>query len=156
MPTHKLYIDERVIRRAKAHADAQGMSVSDMVESYLADVSPELDAIANREPHAVWAYAVLQDAEREGFAASGRVWVSYCINRSIYIMATVKVFQSGNSQAVRLPKEFAVDADELQIRKLGDRIMLSPVNDRWVSFRESLGMFTEDVIEEGRQQPDAP
>lgn len=47
MPTHKkltLYIDERVIRRAKAHACAQGMSVSDMVESYLSDVSPELDA----------------------------------------------------------------------------------------------------------------
>lgn len=50
MPTHKkltLYIDERVIRRAKAHAGAQGMSVSDMVESYLADVSPELDVPVN-------------------------------------------------------------------------------------------------------------
>jgi len=50
MPTHKkltLYIDERVIRRAKAHAHAQGLSVSDMVESYLSDVSPELDAPVN-------------------------------------------------------------------------------------------------------------
>lgn len=46
MSTHKkltLYIDERVIQRAKAHAQAQGISVSDIVESYLSDVSPELD-----------------------------------------------------------------------------------------------------------------
>lgn len=53
MPTHKklaLYTDERVIRRAKAHADAQGMSVSDMVESYLADVSPELDVPVSLAP----------------------------------------------------------------------------------------------------------
>lgn len=53
MPKHKkltLYIDERVIRRAKAHAGAQGMSVSDMVESYLADVSPELDVPVSLAP----------------------------------------------------------------------------------------------------------
>jgi len=50
MPTHKkltLYIDERVIERAKAHANAKGTSVSDIVESYLSDVSPELDAPVN-------------------------------------------------------------------------------------------------------------
>lgn len=52
-------------------------------------------------------------------------------------MATAKVFQSGNSQAVRLPKEYAVQADELRIRKLGDRLVLSPVNDRWSAFQES-------------------
>lgn len=71
-------------------------------------------------------------------------------------MATAKVFQSGNSQAVRLPKEYAVQADELRIRKLGDRLVLSPVNDRWSAFQESLGLFTEDLFEEGREQPVAP
>lgn len=71
-------------------------------------------------------------------------------------MATAKVFQSGNSQAVRLPKEYAVRADELRIRKLGDRLVLSPVNDRWSAFQESLGLFTEDLFEEGREQPVAP
>lgn len=63
-------------------------------------------------------------------------------------MATAKVFQSGNSQAVQ--------ADELRIRKLGDRLVLSPVHDRWSAFRESLGLFTEDLFEEGREQPIAP
>ena len=71
-------------------------------------------------------------------------------------MATAKVFQSGNSQAVRLPKEYAVQADELRIRKIGDRLVLSPVHDRWSAYRESLGLFTEDLFEDGREQPIAP
>jgi antitoxin VapB len=38
--------------------------------------------------------------------------------------AVARVFQSGNSQAVRLPKEFRVQADELQIFRRGDDIIL--------------------------------
>jgi antitoxin VapB len=39
-------------------------------------------------------------------------------------MATARVFKSGNSQAVRLPKEFRVDSDELEIFRRGDEIVL--------------------------------
>jgi antitoxin VapB len=39
-------------------------------------------------------------------------------------MATAKVFKSGNSQAVRLPKEFRVKAKELDIQRRGDEIVL--------------------------------
>src|SRR6266478_326401 len=39
-------------------------------------------------------------------------------------MATAKVFKSGNSQAVRLPKEFRVNSKELEISRRGDEIVL--------------------------------
>ena len=39
-------------------------------------------------------------------------------------MATAKVFKSGNSQAVRLPKAFRVKSKELEISRRGDEIVL--------------------------------
>ena len=39
-------------------------------------------------------------------------------------MAVAKVFKSGNSQAVRLPKEFRIGADEVEIIRRGDEIVL--------------------------------
>ena len=39
-------------------------------------------------------------------------------------MATAKVFQSGNSQAVRLPKQFRLNSDEVEIFRRGDEIVL--------------------------------
>jgi len=39
-------------------------------------------------------------------------------------MATAKVFQSGNSQAVRLPKQFRLNSDEVEIYRRGDEIVL--------------------------------
>jgi antitoxin VapB len=42
-------------------------------------------------------------------------------------MATAKVFVSGNSQAVRLPKEYRLDVDEVVITRVGRRLILEPV-----------------------------
>jgi antitoxin VapB len=39
-------------------------------------------------------------------------------------MAVAKVFQSGNSQAVRLPKQFRLTSDEVEIYRRGDEIVL--------------------------------
>jgi antitoxin VapB len=39
-------------------------------------------------------------------------------------MATAKVFKSGNSQAVRLPKDFRFTADEVEIFRRGDEVVL--------------------------------
>ena len=39
-------------------------------------------------------------------------------------MATAKVFMSGNSQAVRLPRDFRVNSDEVEIFRRGDEIVL--------------------------------
>ncbi|OFZ90025.1 MAG: hypothetical protein A2V78_06470 [Betaproteobacteria bacterium RBG_16_64_18] len=41
-------------------------------------------------------------------------------------MKTAKVFKHGNSQAVRLPKEFRFDDDEVLIRRSGGGVLLLP------------------------------
>ena len=57
-----------------------------------------------------------------------------------------KVFWSGNSQAVRIPKEFLIDADEVEIRKRGDTILLRPKARSWKPLLESLDRFTDDFM----------
>jgi antitoxin VapB len=69
-------------------------------------------------------------------------------------MQTVNVFKSGNSQAVRIPKEFYVNESELFIRKLGDSIILTSKHDAINRFRNSLDKFSDDLFCEGREQPD--
>jgi antitoxin VapB len=69
------------------------------------------------------------------------------------MMQTTKVFKSGNSQAIRIPKEYQVDEEELIINKIGNTIILFPKNDPWELFKKSLTEFTSDYFIEGRNQP---
>ena len=46
---------------------------------------------------------------------------------------TAKVFMSGRSQAVRLPKSYRFDAKEVAIRRVGDSIILTPLVADWAS-----------------------
>ena len=39
-------------------------------------------------------------------------------------MATARIFKSGNSQAVRLPKKFRFDSEEVEILRRGDEVIL--------------------------------
>ena len=68
-------------------------------------------------------------------------------------MKTAKVFQSGNSQAVRIPKEFHLDGDEVEIRKRGGSLILRPTKQSWATLIDSLGRFSDDFMEDGRNQP---
>ena len=68
-------------------------------------------------------------------------------------MKTVKVFKSGNSQAVRIPKEYQVNEEELIINKIGNTIILFPGDDPWKLFRKSLQEFSDDFFVDGRKQP---
>jgi antitoxin VapB len=45
--------------------------------------------------------------------------------------AKAKVFWSGNSQAIRLPKEFRVEGDEVFVEKDADRLIVTPVRRQW-------------------------
>ncbi len=69
-------------------------------------------------------------------------------------MDKVKVFQSGNSQAVRIPKNYKISEVELVIKKIGSSIVLTPVVDVWKSFDYSIENFSKDLFEDGRNQPD--
>jgi antitoxin VapB len=69
-------------------------------------------------------------------------------------MLTSKVFNSGNSQAIRLPKEYQVKDKELFIQKIGKTIILFPKKNPWESFEKSLNEFSDDFLVDGRQQPE--
>ena len=67
-------------------------------------------------------------------------------------MLTAKVFQSGNSQALRIPKEAHTEQKEFYIRRLGDGFVLFPVDDPWYPLRHSIGTLPEDFMAD-REQP---
>ena len=68
-------------------------------------------------------------------------------------MVCAKVFMSGNSQAVRIPKEFHIDDTELFIKTIGTTILLYPQNRPWENLKKSLSEFSDDFMAEGRNQP---
>jgi len=68
-------------------------------------------------------------------------------------MRTAKVFKSGHSQAVRIPKEFRLEGREVEIERRGDTLVLRPRKRSWAMFRQSLDRFTDDFMKDGRQQP---
>jgi antitoxin VapB len=69
-------------------------------------------------------------------------------------MLSSKVFTSGNSQAIRLPKEYQVDEKELFIQKIGNTIILFPKKNPWEAFEKSLSEFSDDFLANGREQPE--
>jgi antitoxin VapB len=56
-----------------------------------------------------------------------------------------KVFQSGGSQAVKLPKEYQLPAGEVLVRREGRRVILEPVDEWPASFRACLGAWHEEI-----------
>ena len=68
-----------------------------------------------------------------------------------------KVFRSGNSQAVRLPKDFRFETSEVEISREGDALILrpKPATDRpWASLHAAVERgFSEDFLVSGREQP---
>ena len=68
-------------------------------------------------------------------------------------MKTTKLFKSGNSQAVRLPKEFRFKNNEVFIKKVGSAVILMPVKNAWDSLFKSLNKFSEDFMV-SREQPE--
>lgn len=67
-------------------------------------------------------------------------------------MQKAKLFKNGQSQAVRLPKEFRFDGEEVYIHRIGTAVILLPKNQPWKSLLESLDLFSEDFLED-RNQP---
>lgn len=60
-------------------------------------------------------------------------------------MDTAKIFENGRSQAVRLPKEYRFEGDNVYIKKIDDVVMLIPKDKLWKTFKASLDNFSEDL-----------
>ena len=64
-----------------------------------------------------------------------------------------RLFMSGNSQAVRIPREFQLEGDEVEIQRRGNTLIIRPKKQTWQPLTDSLALFTPDFMEEGRKQP---
>ncbi|MCA9310059.1 MAG: AbrB/MazE/SpoVT family DNA-binding domain-containing protein [Phycisphaerales bacterium] len=71
------------------------------------------------------------------------------------MIAMAKIFSNGASQAVRLPKEFRFDADEVCIKRIGSAVLLFPKEAAWTLMGEALGQADDDFMSE-REQPGRP
>ena len=67
-------------------------------------------------------------------------------------MTTTRVFQNGNSQAIRIPQEMRTDRKEYCINKIGDIFIAYPSDDPWAPVRQVIGTFPEDFMID-RNQP---
>jgi antitoxin VapB len=67
-------------------------------------------------------------------------------------MKTAKIFRSGNSQAVRIPKEFQLEGSEVEIIKKGASLVLRPCRRSWAPLFDSLNKFSDDFMKGGRKQ----
>ena len=61
-------------------------------------------------------------------------------------MATAKVFRSGNSQAVRLPKQYRLKSKEVEIYRRGDEIVLRETPGTMARAFEIIANLPEDVL----------
>jgi len=71
------------------------------------------------------------------------------------MIATAKLFQNGQSQAVRLPKEFRFDnLKEVFIKKINGMVVLIPKSDKtvWEKMYDNLDDFSDDFMQT-REQP---
>ncbi|CAG0903195.1 unnamed protein product [Cyprideis torosa] len=65
-------------------------------------------------------------------------------------MITTRVFKSGNSQAVRIPKEFQLDVEEVEIFKRDDEIILRKKPDSLADVMDIFAAFSDDFMQDGR------
>ena len=67
-------------------------------------------------------------------------------------MLKTRVFQNGNSQALRIPQDIRTDKKEYCINKIGDIYIAYPADDPWAPVRQVIGTFPEDFMND-REQP---
>jgi antitoxin VapB len=68
-------------------------------------------------------------------------------------MKVAKLFKNGQSQAVRLPKEFRFEGTQVFVKRVGNAVLLLPEQHSWQVLFDSLALFSEDFMED-RQQPE--
>ena len=69
---------------------------------------------------------------------------------------TAKLFWSGRSQAVRLPRRYRMEGGEVRIRKQGAAVILEPIVSDWEWLDAIVGEFSPDFFADGRGQPELP
>ena len=71
---------------------------------------------------------------------------------------TAKLFRNGRSQAVRLPREFRFEGNEVRIRQLGSAVLLEPIISDTSKWFDELDRFKAEAFmnKTSRNQPPTP
>ena len=56
-------------------------------------------------------------------------------------MDTARLFSSGRSQAVRLPKDYRFQGSEVAVKHFGNGVLLLPIDDPWATLEAGLASF---------------
>lgn len=68
-------------------------------------------------------------------------------------MDVAKVFWSGRSQAIRLPKKYRFEGSEVRIRRRGNAVILEPIVHDWAWLDELVGDVDDDFAKAVAEQP---
>jgi antitoxin VapB len=68
--------------------------------------------------------------------------------------STAKVFTTGRSQAVRIPKEYRFSCDEVLIERDGERVILTPRAKSWRDYFARAARFTDDYPDDPEDRPE--
>lgn len=63
-----------------------------------------------------------------------------------------QIFYNGRSQAVRLPRKYRFDGEEVYIKKIGNAVILIPKDKAWEVHEAGMDYFSEDYMD-SRKQP---
>ncbi len=69
-------------------------------------------------------------------------------------METAKIFWSGRSQAVRLPKAFRFETAEVRIRRHGQAVILEPIATDWAWLDALVAPLDDDFAQAANERPD--
>ena len=67
-------------------------------------------------------------------------------------MKPARLFKNGQSQAVRLPKEYRFKGDQVLVKRVGNALVLLLLKESWIPLFESLSQFSKDFME-SREKP---
>lgn len=68
-------------------------------------------------------------------------------------MDSAKIFQNGQSQAIRLPKAYRFRGSKVFLKRMGNAVVLLPEYDSWQPLLDSLAMFSDDFLADRNQPP---
>jgi antitoxin VapB len=81
----------------------------------------------------------------------------YAVEWRRLMTATAKLFMHGRSQAVRLPKAYRFDGAEIRVSRIGDKVILEPLDSRTPMPWDMIDQFGDTpFMPEGREQPPMP
>jgi antitoxin VapB len=64
-------------------------------------------------------------------------------------MQTSRVFMNGRSQAVRIPAQYRFNDNEVFVNKIGDTLMITPIEKLAESLERGAAMIPDDFMEDG-------